>query len=160
MGRGSPGLSLQVPQRPRKGHIHLLVWVLVWFGFPPLLLAGKGMHFTELEHQCLPWEGAEEGREGNSGHHCSAQHIKEIRMSSDANTAHRALPWLNEVGVFVCDIFPGDQISFSVAIELHINRALVMAKTWRKFVLFLHKFMLQLPDLIRLIISSLYMLSN
>lgn len=35
-----------------------------------------------------------------------------------------------------------------------------MAKTWRKFVLLLHEFMLQLPDLIKLIISNLYMVSN
>lgn len=80
-------------------------------------------------------------------------------MSFDANAALRALPWLEGLGFFVCDIFP-DQISFSVATELHCNRASVMAKTWRNFVLLLHEFMLQLPDLIRLIISNLYMLSH
>lgn len=45
-------------------------------------------------------------------------------MSSDANTAHRALPWLDGGwGFCVCDPFPDDQILFSVAIELHITEA-------------------------------------
>lgn len=41
--------------------------------FPPLLLAGEGMHFAELEHQCIH----EEGSEGNSGYHwlCSLLHF-------------------------------------------------------------------------------------
>lgn len=46
-------------------------------GFPPLLLAGEGMDFAELEHQCSPWESAGEGREGDSGYPrlCSLLHF-------------------------------------------------------------------------------------
>lgn len=106
-GGGSTGLSLQVPQRPRKGHVHLLVWVL------PIAPGASMLQLCKVHP--LPWVPLA----------LSLLHllpsIKETRMGSDANTAHRALLWLDGVGVFVCDIFPDDQISFIVAIDLHIT---------------------------------------
>lgn len=123
-----------------------------WFGVFPFALVWGGD--AELKHQQPPWEGAEEGREGNSGDHwlCSLLHLLPSTWRqgwvkhSPQGSALARWGW-----GFLCVIFFLVTKSPS-AIELHI-RASVMAKTWRKFVLLLHEFMLQLPGLIRSIIS-------
>lgn len=118
------------------------------------------MHFAKMQHHTL----CGDSREHNSGYTVAlkpalfpAQHVKEPRRSSDANPGHRAVPSLDKV-LSYCAILSWLNLLHHGHWAAH-NRASVMARTWRKFVLLLHEFTLQLPDLIRLIISNLHVLS-
>lgn len=115
--RGSTGLALQVPPRPRKRCAHALVE-----GFPIALdRAGDALCKAAASHP--PQGRAGEGRERASGYPVAlqpallpAQHIRETRMNLDANPAHRAVPLLDRVFFLLCDPFPmTDQISFTMA---------------------------------------------
>lgn len=59
-GGGSTGLSLQVPQRPRKRHAHMLVE-----GFPIALDWGRAT-VCKAAASHPPWGDAGEDREGDS----------------------------------------------------------------------------------------------